>query len=66
MMSASNLENNLDLKKQAAADIFPILLSVERICWSGMAVPLTLVGCVSETPECLHFHLLIHYMVASS
>lgn len=63
MMRASNLENNLDLKKtQAAADIFPFLLWVGIICLSGMVVPLTLIGPVPKTPspKCLHFHLLIH------
>lgn len=43
LMMGANFENNLDLMK-ATADIFPFLLSMERICWSGMVVPLTLIG----------------------
>lgn len=43
LMMGANFEYNLDLMK-AAADIFPFLLSMERICWSGMVVPLTLIG----------------------
>lgn len=50
MMSTSNLKKNRVQKKNTSCCRYlPLFwLRVERICWSGMVVPMTLIGRVSR------------------